>query len=65
MAKKYSKSSSQRTTRKKASPNKSSELKSFAYKMGQVSRGLKGDTQVAASYNAGANNVGKSKKPLY
>lgn len=43
-----------------------SEIKSFAYKMGQVYRGLDNpDSQVAASYNNGLKKVEKKKKPLF
>lgn len=44
----------------------SKELKSFAYNMGRVQKGLSKDTQVKDSYNAGFNkSVEKTKKPLY
>lgn len=46
-----------------------SPLQKLAFQMGRVSLGLKGDTKIADSYNAGATRPQpkekKAKKPMY
>ena len=41
-------------------------MKSFAYKMGQVSRGLNNpESAISSSYNAGKNSKAKKKQSLF
>ena len=69
MARRYSSRSSRTGTRstKGRGKSKAQELKSLAYKMGQVERGLKNsNSQISKSFDAGKRSGKKQeKRPLF
>lgn len=69
MARRYSSKSSRTSSSSSKGKKKSqgTELRSLAYKMGQVNLGLKNpDSQITQAYNAGKNsNAKKEKRPLF
>lgn len=55
-----------RRNKKKTYAQKASELRDFAYKLGQVEKGRKdSDTQVYDSFNKGFSSEKSKKKRLY